>query len=187
MNQLLLLMLNTSSMKRIAIVVCATLVLIVSMPIGAVLAFTNIPLLGWVAPLADAATATGGTIYNDPITAGNNYDYGFCTYWAALRRIQTHDPIPNDWGDAITWNIRAMLAGYVVDQTPSPGAIFQWPDAPGGLGHVAYVESVDPTTGAWTISEMNAAGWDVVDNRTYPAAAAHHYNFIHDKAKGLGL
>ncbi len=50
-----------------------------------------------------------------------------------------------------------------------------------GLGHVAYVQSVDPKTGAWTISEMNVVGLDIVDTRTYSAVAAVEFNFIHDR------
>ncbi len=176
MNPALLLMIRPSSMKRLSILVIATLVVVMALPIGAVLAFSNLPLLGW-----SGGSPYDQSIFNEPAVAGDAYDYGYCTYWAALRRIQVNDPIPNNWGDAITWAFAAQLAGYNVDHTPSIGAIFQWPEAPGGLGHVAFVESVDPKTGAWTISEMNAVGWDVVDNRTYPASDARFYNFIHDK------
>ena len=48
----------------------------------------------------------------------------------------------------------------------------------GGLGHVAFVESVDPD-GTWHISEMNVLGLDVVDNKTMPATATAGFNFIH--------
>jgi surface antigen len=57
----------------------------------------------------------------------------------------------------------------------------QTPNSAGGLGHVAYVTAVDPTSGVWTISEMNVKGLDIVDVTTYPASAAQNYNFIHDK------
>ena len=50
-----------------------------------------------------------------------------------------------------------------------------------GLGHVAYVTDVDPASGAWTISEMNVQGLDIIDLKTYPASAAADFNFIHDK------
>jgi len=180
MNPIILLLLTRTSTKRIILLVAATLVVIVALPIGAVLALTNLPLLA----LEDAlgGFATNQTVYTGPLTAGDSYEYGYCTYWASLRRIQINDPIPNNWGNAITWNVNAELDGYVVDHTPSFGAIFQWPAAPGGEGHVAFVESVDPATGAWTVSEMNAVGWDVIDDRTYPASAAVDYNFIHDPA-----
>jgi surface antigen len=43
------------------------------------------------------------------------------------------------------------------------GAIMQTPNSAGGLGHVAYVTSVDASNGEWTISEMNVRGLDVID------------------------
>jgi surface antigen len=49
---------------------------------------------------------------------------------------------------------------------------------PGSLGHVAFVESVEPD-GSWTISEMNVVGWDILSSRTFKAAQAQDYNFIH--------
>ena len=55
-------------------------------------------------------------------------------------------------------------------------------DVDNGLGHVAYVTAVDPTTGAWTISEMNVLGLDIVDSKILPAINALQYSFIHDKA-----
>lgn len=59
------------------------------------------------------------------------------------------------------------------------GAIMQDSLAPGGLGHVAFVESVDVSNGDWTISEMNRVGWDEIDTRTLSATDALAYNFIH--------
>lgn len=187
MNAALLLVLNYKSTKKLIVLVLATLVVIVSLPVGMVFAFTDMPLLAWTAPLSGATSSTTGVPFDEPIVAGNTYTYGYCTYWAALRRIQTGDPIPNTWGDAITWATRAIFDGYKVDHTPTVGSIFQWPEAPGGEGHVAYVEKVDPVTGAWTISEMNAVGWDVVNERTYPASHAIMYNFIHDKEATGGI
>lgn len=184
--KLLLYMVNGSSMKKLTMLVVATLVIIVALPIGAVLALTNLPLFGVAAALS--AFDNTGTVYNDPVDTNiaAGYDYGYCTYWAALRRQQINDPIPNNWGNAITWNTNAELANYEVDHIPTVGSVFQWPGAPGGLGHVAFVEKVDLLTGAWTISEMNAVGWDVVNDQTYPATQAINYNFIHDK-KGVQL
>jgi surface antigen len=48
----------------------------------------------------------------------------------------------------------------------------------GELGHVAIVESVS-LDGDWTIFEMNAKGWDIIDSRTLTALQANDYNFIH--------
>lgn len=58
----------------------------------------------------------------------------------------------------------------------------QDPKAPGGEGHVAFIESINSGTGSWTISEMNVIGWDEVDEQILSASAASKYSFIHDKA-----
>jgi surface antigen len=120
-------------------------------------------------------------LYQGPLSTTDTYDWGNCTYWAALLRQQAGDPIPNGWGNASSWALNAKLDGYVVNNTPATGAIMQISDVDNGLGHVAYVESVDSLTGAWTISEMNVKGLDIVDTRTYPASAAAGFNFIHDR------
>lgn len=124
--------------------------------------------------------SSGVSLYTDPAVAGDTYAYGNCTYWAAMRRIQVGEPIPNSWGNAADWALNAILSGYKVDQQPTQYAIMQTPNSAGGLGHVAFVESVDPD-GTWHISEMNAVGFDEVDYRTLPAAAAKRYSFIHGK------
>lgn len=107
---------------------------------------------------------------------GNKYAFGNCTYWAAQRRAQIGKPIPNTWGDAYLWAGRARRDGFAVDHTPTPGAIMQ--TSGGGLGHVAFVESVDGD-GTWHISEMNVIGLNQVDYRIMPARTAAYYNFIH--------
>jgi peptidoglycan endopeptidase LytE len=150
--------------------------MIVSLPIIAITSVTNISALGWLRSTSMSTV----TLYDQPALKADTYDYGYCTYWVAMLRIQAGDPIPNNWGDAINWAIRARLAGYYVNQTPTVGSIMQDSKAPGGEGHVAYVEHVDQTTGAWTVSEMNAVGWDEVDQRTFSASAAEKYQFIHD-------
>lgn len=111
----------------------------------------------------------------------NDYAWGNCTYWVAERRAEIGDSIPNTWGNAETWAERAAADGYVVNHTPSPGAIMQLPGVDYGLGHVAFVESVD-SDGTWNISEMNVEGLDVVDHKAMPASAATDYFFIHDKS-----
>ena len=183
MNPALLLLAGPTSIKRLVYAVIVLIVLIVSLPVVAVFSFSNLPLAGYL----NGGAALKQTIFTQPPNIADLYDYGYCTYWAALRRLQIGKPIPNNWGNAITWNTRALAAGYIVNHTPSYGAIFQWPEAPGGEGHVAFVEQVNPVNGAWTISEMNAVGWDVVDYRTYPAAAAADYNFIHSQATPTSL
>lgn len=115
-------------------------------------------------------------LYQGPVSTNNTYAFGFCTFWAAKRREDVGKPIPNTWGDAHTWDDRAATMGYIVDRTPGVGAIMET-DA-GELGHVAFVEKVNPD-GTWEISEMNAPHWDVVSSRTFKAGDAAGYKFIH--------
>jgi surface antigen len=166
--------------KKLLGLILAVMTAIVIMPIGAALAVADLPTL----IKNSGSSASSGVYYDDPITPGDGYDYGYCTYWAALRRIQVGNQIPNNWGDAHSWDDRAILAGYEVDHTPAKYAIMQTDY--GSLGHVAFVEDVAPD-GSWTISEMNAQGWNVVDTRTFTASQAEKYNFIHDKEGQNGL
>jgi len=114
------------------------------------------------------------------VDTADTYAWGNCTWWVSERRAETNDPIPNSWGNAATWAGRAAKDGYTVDHHPSPGAIMQTPNSAGGLGHVAFVESVDQD-GTWYISEMNVLGLDEVDHRAEAPTAAANYSFIHDK------
>jgi surface antigen len=108
------------------------------------------------------------------------YAWGNCTWWVFIRRFQIGDSIPNTWGNATNWAYASGRDGYLVDHHPTPGSIMQISGVDYGLGHVAFVESVDPD-GTWHISEMNVQGLDVVDNKAEPASAAAYYSFIHDK------
>jgi surface antigen len=155
------------SFKRQIWIVMVSLAVIMTLPLVA-LASTS----SW----SDQRTSAL-SLYTGPISTTDTYFYGQCTYWAALRREQTGHPIPNNWGNANTWAVNARLAGYMVDHTPAVGAVMETTVGP--YGHVAFVESVDPTDGSWTISEMNFKGWDVTDNRTFPPSAAMQYSFIH--------
>lgn len=156
-------------MKILIITSLAILVVLMALPVVALVGATNL------GPFASAAVS----LFTSPKLPSDAYDYGNCTYWAALRRIQIGMPVPNDWGNAITWASRAISDGYVVDHTPTFGALMQDPNAPGGLGHVAFVESVNPINGNWTISEMNRVGWDEIDERTLSKSQSLNYNFIH--------
>ena len=118
------------------------------------------------------------SLYTDPAYSGDLYDYGNCTYWVAMRRIQVNQPIPENWGNAAAWALNARLSGYIVDHTPTQYAIMQIPNVANGLGHVAFVENVDPD-GTWRISEMNVVGFDEVDYKAMPATAAENFSFIH--------
>jgi surface antigen len=123
----------------------------------------------------DVYLYTGQSAYND------TYAFGNCTYWVALLRAEDGLSIPDNWGNAITWAVRAQADNYLVNETPSYSAIMVDVNAPGGLGHVAFVENVDSQTGSWTISEMNRVGFDEVDTRILPASTTSNYYFIHNK------
>lgn len=132
-------------------------------------------------PPAPKSTATVAAAPASPVSVPappDLYAWGNCTWWVAKRRAQVNEPIPNSWGNADTWAERASAQGYLIDHNPSPGAIMQIPWSDGGLGHVAFVENVNPD-GSWRISEMNVIGLGRVDYRVEPAAVASQYNFIH--------
>jgi surface antigen len=155
----------TSFKKEIAIVL-GVVGGIAALPFVALLSTVN------VSALNDPAV----TIYTGPASTTNTYMYGYCTFWAAKRREEIGKPIPNNWGDAHTWDDRAVAAGYMVNHQPAQNAIMETDAGP--LGHVAFVESV-AADGSWKISEMNFKGWDQVDTRTLKASDAAQYNFIH--------
>lgn len=185
MNQELVFAATALNKKYVAIA-AATMVVILSMPMVAVFALGQGTLKYLASTLVGSdstssiSTTTVGLYEGQPVP-GDTYAWGNCTYWAFALRLQAGDPIPTTWGNAATWAPRAAADGYVVDHTPSVGAIMQTANSAGGLGHVAYVTTVNPITGEWTISEMNVKGLDVIDTRTLTASAASEYNFIHDK------
>lgn len=136
------------------------------------------------APQSSGGEASGG--YAQPsvdsgfafASVGNRYDYGYCTWYVYERRAAIGKPIGSFWGNATSWASFAASAGFTVNNTPAPGAIFQSSGGWGGYGHVAFVESVAPN-GDVTLSEMNYAGWNVVSSRTLSASQAAAYNYIH--------
>jgi surface antigen len=123
---------------------------------------------------------TGVVVLSGFTFPGDEYAPGNCTYWAYARRAQVGESIPNSWGDASSWSFNATLDGYKVDHVPTQYAIMQTSEVDDGLGHVAFVEGVDPD-GTWHISEMNVLGLNTVDHKALPASAAANYNFIHTK------
>ncbi len=128
-----------------------------------------------------AGNSGDGIYYTGNSPEDNTYAWGNCTYWVFIMRKNDGHPISNTWGNAADWALNAQLQGYKVDQSPAAGAIMQTANSAGGLGHVAYVTKVDPATGSWTISEMNAKGLNVVSERTFTVLDAQKYNFIHYK------
>lgn len=117
-----------------------------------------------VAPTSPARKSTAGSsVVSSPTgrssSAGNSYGYGYCTWYVKNRRPD----MPNNLGNANTWVARAAAQGLATGSTPRAGAVGQ-----AGM-HVVYVESVNGD-GTVTISEMNHAGWNVVNQRTVPAS-----------------
>ena len=166
-----------SSIKLYSIIAGAIVTMLLVMPVFSLSSLTDL------AVLADSSSGpdTNIYVYSGPTISNDSYAFGNCTYWVFILRAQINDPIPNTWGNAINWASRAAADGYTVNQIPSYGSIMVDVNAPGGLGHVAFVENVD-SSGNWTISEMNRVGFDEVDTRTLPASATSSYYFIHDKA-----
>ncbi|HYM50398.1 MAG TPA: CHAP domain-containing protein [Candidatus Limnocylindrales bacterium] len=105
------------------------------------------------------------TYYGSVGGVGGRFPYGYCTWWVAHKRN-----VP--WnGNAWQWWYNARLFGFPEGQAPRVGAIMvqgiSWSSP---VGHVAYVESVNPD-GSFTVSEMNYGRWGVVDYRTIKGTA----------------
>lgn len=114
--------------------------------------------------------ATPGVAPLRSYDASNTYDYGYCTWYVKNRRGAS---IPNSLGNANTWYSRAAAAGMAVGSTPRAGAVGT--TTRGSLGHVVYVESINPD-GSINISEMNAP---VFGGVTYRTAAASEFLYIY--------
>lgn len=163
--------------KQISLVL-ATMVVILALPFMAVISMGSDVLQFLNAMPSAKAAETQGFYLGGPIP-GDTYEWGNCTYWAYAMRLWAGHPVGQWWGNANTWDDNARLEGYIVDHTPAAGAVFQTDD--GKWGHVAYVTKVDPDTGEWTISEMNAPHLNVVSTLTFAKESAVYYTFIHDK------
>lgn len=117
-----------------------------------------------------SAGAWGG---NQAIYAGNAYDYGWCTWYAAERV-----PVPSNWGNANTWDNYATGSGWTVSTVPVVGAVAQ-SDA-GGWGHVGVVEAVSADGSMIKYSDMNGlAGWGNVGHSGWVPATAKFQKFIY--------
>ena len=122
---------------------------------------------------AAIVSRSGGSAVPFEAPASNSFAYGYCTWYVANRRN-----IP--WmGNAIDWWPNARPYGYAEGGVPAVGAVMVTRESP--IGHVAYVESVNGD-GSWTVSEMNYAGWNVVDRRTIHPGRVPLVGFIYGKA-----
>ncbi|MDO8336467.1 MAG: LysM peptidoglycan-binding domain-containing protein [Candidatus Saccharibacteria bacterium] len=125
-----------------------------------------------------STAGSAGASTSASLSGGNRYDYGYCTWYAYNRRAALGMPIGGMWGNASSWASLARGSGFLVNNRASVGAVLQTPNAAGGYGHVAVVESVN-SDGSILISEMNFAGWNVKSTRTIPASSVGSYNYIH--------
>lgn len=132
--------------------------------------------LTWRAPACTEfvgcnAAALSNTGYQAVYTTSFWYMYGGhnCTNYVAFRLQQDGIArfVRTGHGNAWEWGSEARLAGIAVDRgTPRPGDVAWWDKAAiGGMGHVAYVESVDAAAGTFTVSEDNYSS--TFDWRTY--------------------
>lgn len=126
-----------------------------------------------------ASSYTSGFAWGgySPIYGGNGYDYGYCTWYAAVKRAQAGRPVPSNLGNASSWKALAQRAGLSVGSTPAAGAVI-WTPPRDYYGHVGYVDSVDPD-GTVHISEMNTVGWGRVSTKTLTPAQAASYGYIY--------
>lgn len=128
---------------------------------------------------AGSSAASLGSIANFQAIYGaaNGYDFGYCTWHAANRRAQAGKPLPTNLGNAISWYSIAGRAGLAVGVEPRAGAVL-WHANIGGLGHVAYVESMNED-GSMLVSDMNYPIWGRVTYRTVPSSEFGNYRFIY--------
>jgi N-acetylmuramoyl-L-alanine amidase len=107
----------------------------------------------------------------------NGYDYGWCTWHAANRRMDIGRPIPNNMGNAISWLSVARAMGLETGELPREGAVVYHLDI-GGWGHVAFVERVNPD-GSIRVSDMNYPIWGQETYRTVEPSEFGNYRFIY--------
>lgn len=111
---------------------------------------------------------------------GNGYIYGYCTWHVANRRAAIGNPLPNNLGNASSWYRNAIANGMSVGSTPQAGAVL-WhvnTSIAGGLGHVGYVERVNPD-GSILVSDMNYPAWGRISHRTIHPGELGNYRFIY--------
>lgn len=117
--------------------------------------------------VANAGFGWGGA----PVYGGNLYTYGYCTWYVANRIA-----VPQNWGNAISWDEGARASGWTVSSVPRPGAIAQ--SNRGWEGHVGVVEEVRED-GYIKYSDMNGlAGWGRVGYSEWVAPSKYD-NYIY--------
>lgn len=115
---------------------------------------------GGIQPVARAATSL--SYAGARASYGyNGYDYGWCTWYVANKRLANGSPMPTNLGNAATWAVRAAAYGLATGRTPKVGAAVV--TSTRGAGHVAFVERINEDGSIW-ISEMNSRGQVSIDN-----------------------
>ena len=115
-----------------------------------------------VARVAATSSAKSGPAisYSLRASAGNNYSYGYCTWYVANRRY-----VASSLGNASQWPYNAPRAGMTVGNNPVAGSAGVTKSG----NHVVYIERVDGGTVYY--SEMNGpAGWGRVNSGSAPAS-----------------
>lgn len=171
-------LLPSTNMRAYTIITLAVLAITITLPAAVVFSMGG-SIVSFLNSSISIEQAEMKGFYMGGSVPGNTYAWGNCTYWVFAMRLWAKDPIPTTWGNANTWDDRALSDDYEVNNTPRIGSIMQT-DA-GEFGHVAYVTWVNVETGAWTISEMNAVFLNVVSRRDFTAEMAASYVFIHGK------
>ena len=131
----------------------------------------------YVAPAPVTTTTTDtyyGYLYN---TGSHPMPWGWCTWWAWQRRNELGRTLPGGLGNARNWAWQPANAGYAVDKTPEPGAVFV--STGGYYGHVGVVEAVNDD-GTLSVSDMNYAGnFGRVTYRTVQYSEWAYWQFVH--------
>jgi surface antigen len=96
------------------------------------------------------ASYSSGFAFGDSAIYGyNGYARGWCTWYAASRV-----PVPNNWGNANSWDNGARASGWKVSRVPVVGAVAQT-DGMSFAGHVGVVEAVSEDGSMIKYSDMN--------------------------------
>lgn len=127
---------------------------------GAALAHQVVPVVASMQkPVIEPENTLEAMLYpvKDVGTYANLYAPFNCTWFVASKL-----PVPNTWGDAISWGYEAAADGYTISNVPKIGAIAQ-SSTDYYLGHVALVQAINGDQ--VEILEMNYTGLGVVDTR----------------------
>lgn len=118
----------------------------------------------------------------------NGYDYGWCTWYVANRRIEIGRPLPTNLGNAGPWAFNSARLGLPTGKQPAVGAAAVTDRS--NPGHVTFVEEVLEDGSIW-ISEMNsrgqvskndpspAGGWGRINWKFVPADRAATFTYIY--------